>query len=705
MKKLIFAFLLSIPLFSFGQILINPNSSINTARYNAAVMGSVAVSGTNSYTLNYLNTGDPATGITTYTGFALNVTFTNPNSTSSTFNLNGLGVKTMKKYSAGVLSDLALGDIGVGERKRIWYDGTYIVIEGGSGGGGGVSDWGDIEGTLSDQTDLQAVLDLKALKYPATRTVTSSTTLLLSDAGNAVEMNSASATTITVPPQASVTWVADTYVTLLQSNTGKFTVTEGVGVSFKNSAGNLESTGEGSLVVLKRTATSNVWYVFNGNAGGVATVTGTPGQINSSGGTNPAISISASYAGQTSITTLGTISTGAIPGTLITLTDVTTNNATTSAHGFLKKLSNSSSDYMDGTGNWSNPSAGTAWLLTGTSTLSGLATITSNAANQHIYTGTWTATANSQYHSRYNPTITARSTSADVIDAAQYYPTINLNGTAQVANAFHILPTFSGGSAGHIYNSFRITSGASSNVHTAIRIEDSSLANLFTITNDGTITGKSGSNFSMGNGQVIFTTLGLGNNNSSLQVNLPTGAASVGMLVRGNAGGSVTDTQDVLRVTSGITTVAGTPTFAAVAAKPIINISGGTGTVYGFNYEPTLTNVAGVTSHLAFRATAGSALLSNGNLTLGTAGNKLLIKEGTNAAAGVVTLVAGTATVSNTIVTANSRIKLTAQNLGTITVPAAHAISARVASTSFTILSSDLTDTSIIYWEIMEPAP
>lgn len=136
MKKLIFAFLLSIPLFSFGQILINPNSTINTARYNAAVMGSVAVSGTNSYTLNYLNTGDPATGITTYTGFALNVTFTNPNSTSSTFNLNGLGDKTMKKYSGGVLSDLALGDIGTGERKRIWYDGAYIVIEGGSGGGG-----------------------------------------------------------------------------------------------------------------------------------------------------------------------------------------------------------------------------------------------------------------------------------------------------------------------------------------------------------------------------------------------------------------------------------------------------------------------------------------------------------------------------------------------------------------------------------------
>lgn len=40
----------------------------------------------------------------------------------------------------------------------------------------------------------------------------------------------------------------------------------------------------------------------------------------------------------------------------ITTTDVTTNNATTSKHGFLKKLSNNANEYMDGTGNWSAPS-------------------------------------------------------------------------------------------------------------------------------------------------------------------------------------------------------------------------------------------------------------------------------------------------------------------------------------------------------------
>jgi hypothetical protein len=43
-------------------------------------------------------------------------------------------------------------------------------------------------------------------------------------------------------------------------------------------------------------------------------------------------------------------------------TDVTTLNSTTSAHGLLKKLSNSATQYMDGSGNWSTPT-GTGKLI------------------------------------------------------------------------------------------------------------------------------------------------------------------------------------------------------------------------------------------------------------------------------------------------------------------------------------------------------
>jgi hypothetical protein len=81
------------------------------------------------------------------------------------------------------------------------------------------------------------------------------------------------------------------------------------------------------------------------------------------------------------------------------------------------------------------------------------------------------------------------------------------------------------------------------------------------------------------------------------------------------------------------------------------------------------------------------------------------VAEGSNAKQGTATLVAGTVTVSDTAVTANSRIFLTTQSLGTVTVPKEIAVTARTAATSFTITSADATDTSVVAWEIFEPAP
>lgn len=80
----------------------------------------------------------------------------------------------------------------------------------------------------------------------------------------------------------------------------------------------------------------------------------------------------------------------------------------------------------------------------------------------------------------------------------------------------------------------------------------------------------------------------------------------------------------------------------------------------------------------------------------------LRVLEGSNAKQGVSTLVGGTVTVSNTSVTATSRIQLTAQSLGTVTVPMALAVTARIDATSFTITSADATDTSVVAWEIFE---
>jgi hypothetical protein len=99
----------------------------------------------------------------------------------------------------------------------------------------------------------------------------------------------------------------------------------------------------------------------------------------------------------------------------------------------------------------------------------------------------------------------------------------------------------------------------------------------------------------------------------------------------------------------------------------------------------------------------GTVTASTGDVKLGTAGKGLFVKEGSNAKQGTATLSSGTVVVANTAVTANSRIFLTAQTLGTVTAPSALTVSARVASTSFTILASQLTDTSIVAYEIFEP--
>ena len=65
---------------------------------------------------------------------------------------------------------------------------------------------------------------------------------------------------------------------------------------------------------------ANKTYVDSMVGGSVASVSGTANRITSTGGINPVIDISASYVGQSSITTLGTIGTGVWQGTLISPT-------------------------------------------------------------------------------------------------------------------------------------------------------------------------------------------------------------------------------------------------------------------------------------------------------------------------------------------------------------------------------------------------
>ena len=101
---------------------------------------------------------------------------------------------------------------------------------------------------------------------------------------------------------------------------------------------------------------------------------------------------------------------------------------------------------------------------------------------------------------------------------------------------------------------------------------------------------------------------------------------------------------------------------------------------------------------------AGNALRlsKDGDLALPKAGSGLRVKEGANCKQGVATLVSGTAIVSNTSITASSRIFLTSQSDGG--TPGFLRVSARDVGASFTITSSSPSDTSTIAYQIFEPA-
>ena len=101
--------------------------------------------------------------------------------------------------------------------------------------------------------------------------------------------------------------------------------------------------------------------------------------------------------------------------------------------------------------------------------------------------------------------------------------------------------------------------------------------------------------------------------------------------------------------------------------------------------------------------TVSGVLTAAGGLDVSTAGKGLAVAEGSNAKQGTAVLSGGTAVVATTAITAVSRVFVSVQSLGTVSVPSGYGLSARTPGTSFTILSSVVTDTSVVAWQIFEP--
>lgn len=150
---------------------------------------------------------------------------------------------------------------------------------------------------------------------------------------------------------------------------------------------------------------------------------------------------------------------------------------------------------------------------------------------------------------------------------------------------------------------------------------------------------------------------------------------------------------------------------AGSAVSSIITASGTTAFIANYTVLTAVSFATGTTSLTpagVFNLTSGSMTLSpnipltlNGNLDISGAGYGLEVKEGSNCKQGTAAMTAGSVTVTNSAVTASSRIFLTTQTPGG--TPGALFVNARSAGTNFTVHSSSATDTSTFAYEIFEP--
>jgi hypothetical protein len=85
-------------------------------------------------------------------------------------------------------------------------------------------------------------------------------TLALTDDGKVVEMNNASANTLTVPPNSSVAFPVGAQILVLQTGAGQTTVAAGAGVTINSKDGNLKLSAQWCAATLIKRATDS-WVV------------------------------------------------------------------------------------------------------------------------------------------------------------------------------------------------------------------------------------------------------------------------------------------------------------------------------------------------------------------------------------------------------------------------------------------------------------
>lgn len=392
--------------------------------------------------------------------------------------------------------------------------------------------------------------------------------------------------------------------------------------------------------------------------------------------TGNVIDIAATYVGQTSITTLGTITTGTWNGSAI---------STTYTDAKIKTVTGTTNRISIG-GTSTDPTFDISTAYVGQATITTLGTVATGVWNGTIITGqyggtgvantgfTITVAGNLATTGAFNTTLAAQASVTTTLPAVA----TTLAGKTGTMAASYIGYW---NDANQLTGSANFTYDGTSVVHTG-----SVAGALFSITNSTSSAAAKG---------LLITMSANGHNAAQgilvLKSTTSGGGNTLTMLDLQQNGQNATTAQEIL-----------------ITYNLRDNSIGRTAGTIAFKYSDvgSGTQKTGWT----FRNLVGGTTLTDSAQILGqdfkllVAGGGIYVKEGSNATMGVATLVAGTVTVNTTKVTANSRIILTTQSLGTVAVPTEIAVTARTAATSFTITSASVTDTSVVAWIIIEPS-
>lgn len=183
--------------------------------------------------------------------------------------------------------------------------------------------------------------------------------------------------------------------------------------------------------------------------------------------------------------------------------------------------------------------------------------------------------------------------------------TIRVDNTSFTGNAFTIQKTANG--------TFRIgnTPSTSDFIQFGSTNTISLNANTISISNSINIGAQVVANISNSTGLLI-------NNTSTIQSNLVRTGLTLQNQTWRNDGAGGNSTINAVKITPTVDMSLGTTTGTVLLLDPIINTTGGTHTIRGLYYNPTLTSTTGVT-HRAIETTTGNVIFNStsGNVAIG----------------------------------------------------------------------------------------